>query len=243
MKRVYFASDFHLGIANSRQREKKIVSWLEFVAQDADTVYLLGDLFDYWFEYRSVAPKGYLRFLGQLARMRDSGIELEIFTGNHDLWMFDYLEKELELKIHRNPIQKTIYGKQFFIGHGDGLGPGDYGFKRLKKVFQNKTCQWLYARLHPNFANRLATSFSKKSRADHDIPDFLGADKEWLIQYCERKIEQGTNADYFVFGHRHLPINHVLTNGKSTYINTGDWLTHFTYAVFDGSQMQLLIYE
>lgn len=247
MKKVYFASDFHLGVdarLSSREREQQIVRWLEQIRKDAEAIYLVGDVFDFWFEYRTVVPKGCLRLLGKLAELRDAGIPIYFFTGNHDMWMFRYFEEELGIPIYRQPIEREIMGKSFLIGHGDGLGPGDYGYKFIKKVFANPFCQWLFERLHPNFGIRLANFWSGKSRgaAKSDIGRFLGEENEWLIAYCNRKLEH-KHRDYFIFGHRHLPIDHALKNGKSRYINLGDWLHYSSYAVFDGSKLEIKFFE
>lgn len=245
--KTYFASDFHLGIdarLSSRDREDQIVRWLDQIASDADALYLVGDVFDYWFEYRSVVPKGYIRLLGKLAALRAKGIAIYFFTGNHDIWMFRYFEEELDIPIYREPIRREIGGKQFFIGHGDGLGPGDHGYKFIKKIFTNRVCQWMYGHLiHPDLAWRIARFWSTKSRAaGGDESQFLGPDKEWLVQFAESSIEQEA-IDYFVFGHRHLPIDFTLKNGTSRYINLGDWLDYNSYAVFDGQNIELKFFE
>lgn len=248
MKKTYFASDFHLGInarLSSLDRERQICRWLDMVSQDAEAIYLVGDVFDYWFEYKSVIPKGFSRILGKLAEVRDKNIPIYFFTGNHDMWMFRYFEDELGIPIYRQPIVREIQGKTFFIGHGDGLGPGDYGYKMIKKVFANKICQWLFARLHPNFGLWLMNFFSGKSRDAQDPSvekQFLGENNEWLVVYTNKKIET-TPADYFIFGHRHLPIDWMLKNEKSRYINLGDWLFQNTYAVFDGTNISLQTFE
>ncbi|MEO0339406.1 MAG: UDP-2,3-diacylglucosamine diphosphatase, partial [Bacteroidota bacterium] len=208
-KKVYFASDFHLGIDGklpARHREVQIVRWLNRVKNDAAVIFLQGDLFEFWFEYRTVVPRGFVRFLGCLAELRAANIPIYVFTGNHDMWLFDYFPKELDIPIIRKPIQVKINGLLFYLGHGDGLGPGDYGYKILKKIFANPICQWLFARLHPNFAIGMAWFWSGRSRAAQNHTEvFHGKEKEWLIQYCERKLTS-IPADYFIFGHRHLPI-------------------------------------
>ena len=246
MPYTYFASDFHLGLdkpLSSKDREKIIVSWLEDILPSTRELYLLGDLFDFWFEYKQVVPKGHVRLLATLAKFNDHGIPVHVFTGNHDMWMFGYLEEECGVIIHRAPITKEIEGKVFLLGHGDGLGPGDHGYKFIKKVFRNKLNQWLFARLHPNFALKLMQFSSKTSReSDKEAPEFLGPDKEWLVQYCERKLKE-QNFDYFIFGHRHIPIDFTLSNGKSRYINTGDWLTHFSFARFAEGNLELLNFD
>ena len=246
MKKIYFASDFHLGVPNyeaSLDREKKLIRWLDQIKTDAAEIYLMGDLFDFWFEYKSVVPKGFVRLLGKLAELTDSGIKINLFTGNHDMWMFDYLSKELNVTIYRDPIQREYNGKKFYLGHGDGMGPGDHGYKFIKKVFSNSLCQWLFARLHPNFAFGLANYLSGKSRLSTGTTDetFLGDDKEWLIIYC-KEILSKEFFDYFLFGHRHLPLD-VRLNDKSRYINLGDWVRYFTYAVFDGEKLELKKFE
>ena len=245
-KKVYFLSDFHLGAPNeieSRKREDRLVRFLQTARKDAGVIFIVGDIFDFWFEYKTVVPKGFIRILGTLAQMADEGIQLHIFTGNHDLWMQDYLSKELNAKLYFEPQAFTIQHKQFLIGHGDGLGPGDNGYKRLKKVFTNPICQWLFRWLHPDAGIQLANYFSRKSRAKTGNADelFLGEDKEWLIQYTKEQAKTMA-VDFFIFGHRHYAIDFKI-NEKSRYINLGDWIRLNTYAVFDGNNMQLLTWE
>jgi UDP-2,3-diacylglucosamine hydrolase len=240
--RTYFVSDSHLGVpdaASSRLREKLLVQWLDEVKQDAGEIYLLGDIFDFWFEYRTVVPKGYVRLLGKLAEMADSGIKIHYFTGNHDMWMFDYFPEELGIDIFREPEVRTIGGKRFLIGHGDGLGSKDHGYKFIKKVFASRFSQWLFARLHPNFGVSLALYFSRKSRVARGDTDekYLGADKERLLEYAHQRL-QTESFDYFVFGHRHLPFD-VPVGATAHYVNLGDWVSTFTYAVFDGQELSL----
>ena len=243
--KVYFASDFHLGIdaeKTSIEREKLVVSWLDQIQDDIDQLYLVGDLFDYWFEYQSVVPKGFTRLLGKLAELRDQKIPVYFFTGNHDMWMFKYFEDEFGIPVIRAPIVKEIQGKKFLIGHGDGIGPGDNGYKFIKKIFSNKVCQWMYARVHPNLGLPVMKYFSRKSRDSQEDLDFLGADKEWLIQYAEETLKRN-QIDYFIFGHRHLPIDYLLSNKHSRYINLGDWVHHFSYAEFDGQKIQIKFFN
>ena len=245
-KKVYFLSDFHLGAPNeveSRKREDRLVRFLQDARKDAGVIFIIGDIFDFWFEYKTVVPKGFVRILGTLAQMADEGIQLHIFTGNHDLWMQDYLSKELNATLYFEPQQFTIQNKQFLIGHGDGLGPGDNGYKRLKKIFTNPICQWLFRWLHPDAGIQLANYFSRKSRAKTGNTDelFLGEDKEWLVLYTKEKAKTMA-VDYFIFGHRHYAID-LKINEKSRYINLGDWIRLNTYAVFDGKDVQLLTWE
>lgn len=241
---VYFASDFHLGIEHSRKREKKIVAWLDMVRKDATHIILLGDLFDYWFEYRNYVPKGFTRFLGKLAELSDQGINIQIFTGNHDIWMFEYFPNELGIPVHRDSQLYLFNGRRYWVGHGDGKGPGDKGYKRLKKIFHNPLLQFLYRQLHPDLTYRIAGYFSKTSRDQQtSVIPFLGEDKEWLIQYCERKLKTHPDIDYFIFGHRHLPIYHTLSNQKTVYINTGDWFGEGYYACLRDKNCYLYNYE
>jgi len=243
--KVYFASDFHLGVdafRSSRERERQLVRWLDQIKNDATAIYLVGDLF-FWFEYKRAVPKGYIRFLGKLAELRDRGIPICFFTGNHDMWMFHYFEEELDIPIFREAVVHKIAGKTFFIGHGDGKGPNDFGYKILKKIFASPVSQWLFARLHPNFGIWLANTWVLKSKGKEPTPPiFKGMDREHLFQYATKK-SKIIAADYFVFGHRHLPINCLLPNGKSRYINLGDWLFHNSYAVFDGKEMKIEFFE
>ncbi|WP_343488297.1 UDP-2,3-diacylglucosamine diphosphatase [Allomuricauda sp. d1] len=241
-KKVYFASDNHLGApdhTSSRPREKKFVAWLDAVKVDAAAIFLMGDLFDFWFEYKRVVPKGFTRTLGKLAELTDSGTPIYYFVGNHDLWMNGYFEEELNIPVYHNPQELTVNDTKFLIGHGDGLGPGDKGFKRMKKVFKNPVAQWFFRWLHPDLGVRLAQHLSINNKIISGDADakFLGEDKEWLVQYCKRKLES-KHYDYFVFGHRHLPLE-IDLNDTSTYINLGDWIKYFTYAVFDGERLTL----
>jgi len=210
--------------------------------KDAQEIFLMGDIFDFWFEYKHAIPKGFVRLQGKIAEITDSGIPVHFFIGNHDMWMFDYFEKELGVIMHRKHGPREIGEKKFFLGHGDGLGPGDNGYKFIKKVFANKFSQWCFARIHPNLGIGMANYWSRRSRSKNKEPQkFLGADKEWLITYCNKKLEDN-HYDYFIFGHRHWPIEHQLQNG-SFYINLGDWLHHCTYAVFDGEKVELKKFE
>ena len=242
-KKIYFLSDFHLGAPNeteSRKREERLVRFLNHAKQDAAAFFIVGDIFDFWFEYKSVVPKGFVRILGCLAQISDAGIPLHIFTGNHDLWMNDYLSKELNATIYFEPQLFQLGEKQFYIGHGDGLGPGDYGYKRLKKIFTSPICQWIFRWCHPDVGIRIANFFSAKSRAKTGSSDeiFLGEDKEWLIIYTKQKATE-MKVDYFVFGHRHFAIDYEI-DANTHYINLGDWIKLNTYGVYDGNSMELL---
>ncbi|MCS6935760.1 MAG: UDP-2,3-diacylglucosamine diphosphatase [Chitinophagales bacterium] len=244
-RKIYFASDLHLGAPDettSAARERRFIRWLREIQPDAGALYILGDLFDFWHDYDTVVPKGFIRVQGMLAQLADAGTELHLFTGNHDLWMYGYFEKELGAQVHRQPIQKILYEKKFYIGHGDGLGPGDHGYKFIKSVFTNPLCRWLFKWLHPDLGVKLARYLSYKSRfADPAVKaheeKFLGEENEWLVQFCREELKKN-HYDYFIFGHRHLPLD-IPLNPTSRYINTGDWLTHCTYAVYDGARVTL----
>lgn len=242
MGKIYFLSDFHLGrkgLHTSKEREKILCNFLDEIKTDAEKIYLVGDLFDYWFEYKQVIPRQFTLFISKLQELRNLGILIEIFTGNHDMWMFGFFEDELDIPVHRDPIKVRLQGKRFFIAHGDGLGPGDYSYKIIKKVFRNKICQWLFARLHPNFALSVMKFFSDRSREiNHEKFKFKGFDKEWLVQYCETHPDK-SEIDYFIFGHRHLPIVYELNNNHSRYINLGDSLEYYSYAVLENESIDL----
>ncbi len=245
-KKIYFASDNHLGaptLEASRPREKKFVAWLDEVKHDAAAIFLLGDLFDFWMDYKKVVPKGFVRTLGKLAEISDSGIPVYYFVGNHDLWMNGYFEEELNIPVYHKPKEFTFNNKSFLIGHGDGLGPGDKGYKRMKKVFTNSFCKWLFRWLHPDLGVKMAQHLSVKNKliSGEEDAKFLGEDNEWLVQYCKRKLET-KHCDFFVFGHRHLPLN-IDLNEQSKYINLGDWISYYTYGVFDGNTLELKEYK
>jgi UDP-2,3-diacylglucosamine hydrolase len=217
-----------LGVPNrekSLERERLFVQWLDEIKVDAEAIYLVGDVFDFWFEYKKVVPKGYIRLLGKLAEISDSGIPIHFFTGNHDMWLFDYLEKEIKVSIYKDPIEISLKGKQFFIGHGDGLGPGDKGYKIIKTIFRSRICQWLFERIHPNLGISIAEYWSKKSRIANGVKDekFYGED-ELLTQFCKEKMKT-TEVDYFIFGHRHLPLE-INLGDNTTYINLGEWVNY-----------------
>ncbi len=245
-KKIYFASDFHLGVPNyasSLEREKRIIAWLDQIKRDAHSIYLLGDIFDFWFEYKHAIPKGFIRFQGKLAVLRDAGVPIYFFTGNHDMWMFDYFTKELDIVIYREPQILQINGKVLLIGHGDGLGPGDSMYKIQKKFFNSKVCQWLFARIHPNLGMSIAQLWSKQSRLANTKREekFNGEENEFLLSYC-KTIEKETHHDFYVFGHRHLPLD-LEVGVNSRYINLGEWVHFNTYAEFDGQAVALKTYH
>ena len=241
-KKIYFASDNHLGAPNLEEslvREKKFVSWLDTIKKDAEAIFLVGDIFDFWFEYSEVVPKGFTRTLGKLAEISDAGIPIHYFAGNHDMWLVDYFQKELNLTVHNKPKIFTINDKKFFVGHGDGLGPGDKSFKIMKKIFKNPFFNWCFRCVHPDLGIKLGKYLSNKNRLKSSLEDlkFNGNENEWLTKYCKEKLKN-EHYDYFIFGHRHIPLE-IELSPNSTYINLGDWITHFSYAVFDGHQVLL----
>lgn len=241
-KKIYFASDFHLGVPDLKttiEREKLLVKWMESIRHDAHSLYLVGDMFDFWFEYKYTVPKGFIRFLGKLAELRDAGLPIYFFTGNHDLWMFDYFKRELDIVIYTDPVELQIRDHKFLIGHGDGLGPGDKYYKVLKTgLFGNRFFQWLFARLHPNFGMWVAHSWSKSSRiANMKREKFKSDANEFLFAYCQ-ETEKKDHHDFYIFGHRHLPLDLKVAD-NSRYINLGEWVNYSPYAVYDGRTVEL----
>ena len=245
-KKIYFLSDFHLGApdhATSLRREKKIVGFLDSIKNDAAVIFILGDMFDFWYEYKKVIPKGFVRILGKLAELTDSGIIIYFFVGNHDMWMNGYFERELNITVFNDHKEFEFNGKKFIIGHGDGLGPGDHKYKFMKKVFRNPIAKSLFGILHPSLGIGLADYFSRKSRAATEKEDehFLGEENEWLISFAKQELKEH-HIDFFVFGHRHLPIVFPLKE-DSLYINLGDWIKYNSYAVFEGNELLLKYYQ
>lgn len=240
-KKVFFASDFHLGaptLAQSIEREKKIIHWLESIEPEMSHLFLVGDLFDFWFEYKRVVPKGFTRFLGKLAQLADNGVEIYIFKGNHDMWMEKYLADEIGCKIYRKPQVFSIQEHTFYVAHGDGFGPGDYAYKFLKQIFENPLSKFLFGRiLHANLGQMLGHTWAghswKKHEKNNDVYQFESFDKELLFQYA-KTIENQTHHDFYVFGHRHFPFDEKI-NSTSRYINLGDWIQLNTYFEFDGT--------
>lgn len=251
-KKIYFASDQHFGAPNpasSKIRENKFISWLDEIKNDAQVLFLMGDLFDFWHEWKHVIPKGFVRVLGKLAEIKDAGIEIYFFVGNHDLWMKDYLEQEIGATIFFEKQYFEINEKNFLLAHGDGLGPGDKGYKRMKKVFTNPFAQWIFRWLHPDIAMKIAIYLSTKNKMISGDEDkaFLGEDKEFLILYSKEKLKT-EKIDFFIYGHRHLPMvldldtSTSLSTTKAKYINLGDWISYFTYGEFDGESFELKSY-
>lgn len=246
MKKLYFISDVHLGLYpydKSREREKKVVRWLDSIKDDAEELFLVGDIFDFWHEHKRVVPKGFVRFLGKLAELSDAGVKVHFFTGNHDIWAYRYFTEELNVEIHTNLIEREYQGKKFLIGHGDGVGPGDRGYKLLKWAFTNRFLQWSFARLHPNFAMWIGSSWSKSSRYSKGVvaEQFAGPEKELQILFAKSELKK-RDYNYIIFGHRHIPWDLPLSE-TSRIINLGDWIYSFTYGEFDGQDMHLKQFE
>ncbi|WP_299502334.1 UDP-2,3-diacylglucosamine diphosphatase [Mucilaginibacter sp.] len=243
--KLYFASDFHLGTgsyAESREREDRLVRWLDMIKADAAEVFLMGDIFDFWFEYKTVVPKGYIRFLGKLAELADAGVKLYLFKGNHDMWMFDYFVQEFGATIISDELEIERIGKKFYLHHGDGLGPGDAMYKILKKIFRSKICQWLFARVHPNLGVGIANYWSSQSRiAGESNEHRKNVEQEWLVVYSHELLKNNFY-NYLIFGHRHIPMD-LQINEQSRYINLGEWVNYNTYAVFDGEKLSLHYFE
>ncbi len=240
--KIYFASDLHLGIPNhaaSLAREKTFVRWLSAIQSDCKTLFLVGDIFDFWFDYKTAIPKGFVRVLGKLAEMADQGIVIHYFKGNHDMWLNGYFEQELGFIIHDDNYIFEENGVKICVGHGDGKGPEDFKYKQLKKIFRSPICQWFFRWLHPDIGMGIAQFWSRKSRYGNGEREerFLGEDKEWLIQYIKRK-HPSIHANYYIFGHRHLAIEHTI-NEEAKYINLGDWIKFQSYACFDGKDIKL----
>lgn len=244
-KKVYFASDFHLGAdakRTSSEREILIVSWMKSIELDCEVLFLVGDIFDYWFEYKNVVPKGYTRLFSQLRSMVDNGIDIHFFVGNHDMWVKDYFTLELGINVYYHPKVFDLKGKKFYIGHGDGLGPGDHKYKIIKKILRSPFLQWCYGWIHPTIGLPLMKSFSHKSRIGQDEEPISQIKEEWLVQFAESH-RKTTHIDYYIFGHRHLPIDYTLTDNKSRYLNLGDWLEFCSYGVWDGQEMSVMFYK
>ncbi len=243
--KIYFASDFHLGVSNyelSRQREATVVRWLDSIKDDASELFLVGDVFDFWFEYKRAVPRGFIRFLGKLAELSDLGVKITMFKGNHDMWMFGYLTQEFKAEIVSDELIIERQGKKLYLHHGDGLGPGDAKYKFLKKFFRSDFCQWMFARLHPNLGIGIALVWSKRSRlSQKKIERFMGEQQEWLVSYSKEVLSK-EHFDYLIFGHRHFPLD-IQLNENSRYINLGEWLNFNSYAVMENGKVDLKYFE
>ena len=257
MKNIYFLADAHLGslaIPHQRMQERRLVRFLDSIKEKAAAVYLLGDMFDYWDEYRYVVPKGYTRFLGKLSELTDMGVEVHYFTGNHDIWTYGYLEQECGVILHRQPLTTEIYGHVFYLAHGDGLGDPDRKFKFLRWMFHNRICQHLLNFMHPWWGMQLGRQWAKHSRMkriDGKEPPYMGEDREHLVLYTKEYLQTHPNIDFFLYGHRHIELDLMLSKnreigieekgerGRARMIILGDWIWQFTYAVYDGDHLLL----
>lgn len=265
-KKIYFLSDVHLGSATHKKNmdkhaslalpsvkvdsnyfpqhviERKLCRWLDMVKPDAEAIYLVGDIFDYWFEYKYVVPRGFVRFLGKIAEITDSGIDVHFFIGNHDIWVTDYLQKECGVVVHKQPLVRDIYGKKFFITHGDGLGDNSTSFKILRKLFHSEFCRKLYASIHPRWTVGFAHWWSNYNRKIHITPDYFGEDKEHLVLYAKEQLKKVPSINFFIFGHRHIMLDLMLSK-LSRIVILGDWIDYFSYGVFDGENFSLEVFE
>ena len=248
MKNVYFLSDAHLGswaIDHGRMHERRLVRFLDSIKHKAAAVYLLGDMFDFWYEHKYTVPKGYTRFLGKLSELTDMGVEVHFFTGNHDIWAYSYLEEECGVIMHRKPITTDIYGKVFYLAHGDGLGDPDIKFKLLRRMFHNTICQRLFSAIHPRWSMWLGLTWAKHSRMKRingEEPPYMGENKEHLVLYAKQYMKSHPNVDVFIFGHRHIELDLNLSKNVRMMI-LGDWISQSTYVVFDGDHLLLEQYE
>ncbi len=244
-KKIYFVSDVHLGapaLKDNKAREMLFVKWLGEISGDAAAIYLMGDIFDYWFEYKTVVPRGFTRVLGKLAECTDRGIPVHFFTGNHDVWVFDYLPEETGVIVHREAYRIEISGKKFYLAHGDGLDERDKGYLLLKKFFTSKTLQWFYARVHPNVTISLAHRWSKKSRLSKMTDDpVFNVEEEGIYKFAQ-SVLQTEEVDYFVFGHRHRMAD-LAIGSHSRFILLGEWIKTFSYGIFDGEKFELIKYS
>ncbi len=250
MKNIYFLSDAHLGcraLTHKRQQERRLVRFLDDIKDKAEAVYLLGDMFDFWFEYRTVVPRGFTRFLGKISELTDRGVEVHFFTGNHDLWTWNYLVRECGVILHREPMTLSLADQTFYIGHGDGLGDPDRKFKFIQRIFHNRVCQWLFRWLHPDLGMRFGLNWAKHSRLNHEPhlqdggggdPPYMGEDREPLVLYAKEYLKTHPDINYFLFGHRHIELDLMLTH-QTRLLILGDWISQYTYAVFDGQTLRM----
>lgn len=246
MKNIYFLSDAHLGslaVPHRREQERRLVRFLDEIKAGAEAVYMLGDMFDFWFEYKSAVPRGYTRFLGKVSELTDMGIEVHYFTGNHDIWCLDYLERECGVQIHRQALTLEIGGRTFFLAHGDGLGDADWKFRAIRSVFHCRFCQWLFRWLHPDLGIPFGLNWAKHSRLRHvaadgsfsDVP-YQGEQNEPLVRFAKQYLQEHPDVDYFLFGHRHIELDLALSR-QTRLIVLGDWISQFSYVVFDGDKL------
>ncbi len=248
-KKIYFASDVHLGapyIKDHRVHENRFVHWLDSIKHDAEAIYLVGDIFDFWWEYRKVVPRGFVRTLGKIAELTDSGIPVHFFIGNHDIWTWDYLSSETGMIVHKEPMEITLHGKRFFITHGDGLGDPSKAFRIVRKAFHSPILQKLFAAIvPPSWAIALGQKWSHSSRESEEnvrLANYLGEDNEHLVQYAKQVLTR-EHFDYFVFGHRHIVLD-LMIQKNSHVVILGDWIGKFSYGVLENTgQFYIDYYE
>lgn len=256
--KIYFTSDAHLGSgyhAEPREVERRLVRWLEMIRPTARAVYFLGDMFDYWFEYQTVVPRGYVRFLGQLALMADEGIEIHFFAGNHDVWFADYLSQEFGATIHHRAQVLELMGKRFRLSHGDEeYAETSWSLRLLYRLFRSRVCRLLYSAIHPRWTVGFAMAWSLYSRRQGarrqtygDIPhayhnDYFDVEREHLVRYTKSLIAQSPDVDYYLYGHRHIMLDMVLP-GQRRVLILGDWLQYNSYAIWDGTHLLLEQFE
>jgi len=249
-KNVYFLSDAHLGslaLPHARTRERRLVRFLDEIKDKASAIYLLGDIFDFWNEYRYVVPKGFTRFLGKISELTDSGVEVHFFIGNHDIWTYGYLEEECGMIVHKKPATLEILGKQFYLAHGDGLGDPSKKFQFIRKMFHSRFCQIALNTIHPRWGMALGLNWSKHSRISHGTSEtepaepYKGERKEILVDYSKEYLKTHPDIDYFIYGHRHIELDLMLTK-KARLMILGDWIYQFTYVVFDGEHIMMQEY-
>ena len=246
-KKIYFASDAHFGnrfLDDPMMAEKKMVHWLDCIKDDAQAVYFLGDMFDYWYEYKYVVPKGHVRFLGKLAELSDRGIEIHLFIGNHDIWMFDYLPDEIGAVVHQGPLTIDLLGKRFLLAHGDEVGKRKFGFRFLQAMFRNKVCQFFYAGIHPRWTFGFARQWSLSSRKKgmHTLTVNPRKPAGYLIDFAKTYLQTHPDIAFFIFGHCHIPLDTALSP-TSRLLIAGEWMTHFSYIQWDGNQLSLNQFE
>lgn len=247
--KIYFVSDIHLGnryLQNPMDAEKKLVRWLDKIKSDAAMIYFLGDVFDYWYEYKYVVPRGHVRFLGKLAELSDLGIKIHLFIGNHDIWMFDYLPEETGVIIHREPLTVELLGKSFFLGHGDEVGYRPLKYRIIQNIFRNRLCQILYAAIHPRwtfgFARRWSLSSRKSGLEAEKLKETQARNTKALEEFSKTYLQTHPHIHFFIFGHLHIMLDREIS-ASARLIITGDWMQHFSYAEWDGEKLELKIFN
>ncbi len=239
---VYFFSDLHLGapyFPDSKEAERRVVAFLDHIKEDAEAIYMLGDVLDYWYEYRYVVPRGFVRFFGKLAELADSGIRIVWLIGNHDIWINDYIPSELGVEVIDGTLTEKIGDKTFFLTHGDGVGKMKRSFKFLRSLFRNKTCQKAFSAIHPRWTVPFAYNWSRHSRDKGErrgLPDetILSGLKQFTKEYHASHPE----IDFFIYGHVHILSREEISKGCEMIV-LGEWIHTFSYAVFSENELKL----